>query len=454
MASITRLVDGRGGLPNVPLSFYICSHMRPYMLVFLVAACARTVPPAPTGAGGSRTMAFTNASWLGPGGFERGTRYVVARRITTDRPARVDTTIDLAGGFVVPPFGEAHNHNIDFSTEARTDSVIGRYLRDGVFYVRNPGNVPRARAALRGRINVPNGVDAIFSHGLLTATGGHPSGLYQRNLARGAMTEADGDGGFLWLIDSLPDLNRKWPRILEGRPEFIKVVLVHSEHYAERRADTAWFNWKGLDPAIVPEIVQRAHAAGLRVTAHIETAADFRAAVAAGVDEIAHMPGFRGDERTSLPDPRIFELTPDDARNAARRAIVVVTTLGGIAGLPPEGPTGALRRRADSLHVRNLRTLREAGVQLAVGSDAYRDDSREEVRYLATLGVFSELDLVRLWSESTPRAIFPRRRVGCLSTGCEGSFVVLRSDPSRDVTRVDDIMLRVKDGIILRAVAR
>jgi hypothetical protein len=421
------------------------------LLVSTTLGCAPGGGPdsIPDAAADAPSIAFTNAQWLGSSGFERGTRYVVAGRISTSRPARVDTTVDLTGGFVVPPFGEAHNHNIDFSTDSGTAALVARYLQDGVFYAKNPGNVPRARAQLRGRINVPTGVDAIFAHGLLTATDGHPLGLYRRNLARGGMGPEDGDGGFFWIIDSLPDLERKWPRIVEGRPDFIKVILVHSEQYATRRADTSWFNWKGLDPALVPEIVRRAHRANLRVSAHIETAADFRAAVAAGVDEINHMPGFRGDERTQLPEPRIFELSADDARRAAARKIVVVTTLGGVSALRSDGPDSLMRRRADSLHTRNLRLLRAAGVHLAIGSDAYRDDSSGEIRYLATLGVFSDLELLRLWSESTPGAIFPSRRVGCLEDGCEASFLVLGADPSNDISRVGDIRLRLKDGMIL-----
>ena len=49
--------------------------------------------------------------------------------------------------------------------------------------------------------------------------------------------------------------------------------------------------------------------------------------------------------------------------------------------------------------------LHDAGVRLAIGSDAYRDDSVGEVTYLATLGVLTPMELLRLWSESTPRAI-------------------------------------------------
>jgi len=423
--------------------------------VFAACATARQGDSQPTAPGGalvrSPTLQLINGRWLSSRGFDSRVVYIVNGILRDIRPAVVDSTIDLGGGFVVPPFGEAHNHNVDFTNPRRTDSLISRYLHDGVFYAKNSANVPRGRDSLAGRVNVPTGVDAIFSHGVLTASEGHPTGLYRRNLARGGMTEADGDGGFLWLIDSLPDLNRKWPRILAGRPDFIKTILIHSEEFARRRSDTAFFNWKGLNPALLAEIVRRSHAAGLRVSTHVETAADFHNAVRAGVDEINHIPGFRGDERAQLPDLRTFEIAAEDARLAARQGVVVVTTLGGVSRFDPRGADSLRRQRFDSLNRRNLRLLRDSGVRLAVGSDEYRDDSVGEVRYLAGLGVFDNLTLLRMWSEVTPRVIFPNRRVGCLADGCEASFLLLGGDPAADFSRTANIRLRVKDGCIIRA---
>jgi imidazolonepropionase-like amidohydrolase len=405
-------------------------------------ACHRAAPAGPA----QHVYELRDARWLGADGFVAGTRYVVDGRITQRRPAHVDSVIDLAGRWVVPPFGEAHNHNVEYSTRTRTDSLLRRYLRDGVFYVKNPGNLPRGRDSLAGRVNVPSGVDVVFANGLLTATGGHPTGLYLRNRSRGVMTPADSDGGFLWILDSLSDLDRKWPRILAGRPDFIKVVLVHSEEFARRRTDSAYFNWRGIDPALVPEVVRRAHAAGLRVSAHVETSADFHAALVGGVDEINHIPGFRGDEHTRITEPARYQVTAEDAKLAAARNVSVVTTLSGFTALDPRGPDSLTRRAADSLATRNLRTLRNAGVPLAVGSDTYRDDSVQEAAYLATLGIFTPLELLRMWSEATPRAIFPLRRVGCLTDGCEASLLVLSADPSADFANTKRIVFRMKDG--------
>ncbi|MFL5607368.1 MAG: amidohydrolase [Gemmatimonadaceae bacterium] len=390
-----------------------------------------------------------DGQWLGANGFQPGTRYVVGAHLTRERPTHVDSVIDLAGRWIVPPFGEAHNHNVDYTTPSRTDSVLRRYLRDGVFYVKNPGNLPRGRDSLHGRVNVPGAIDVIFANGLLTATDGHPMGLYRRNLARGGMTAADGDGAFFWLIDSLPDLERKWPRILAGRPDFIKIVLVHSEEYARRRGDSAYFNWRGMDPGLVAAVVQRAHAAGLRVSAHVDTRGDFHNALVGGVDEIAHIPGFRGDERTELTDSAPYALAEEDAKLAATRGVVVTTTVGGALGFDRRGADSLRRRQFDALATHNLRVLRAAGVRLALGSDTYRDDSVLEAEYLATLGVFTPLELLQLWSRATPRAIFPQRRVGCLDDGCEASFLALAADPTADFASTKRIALRMKDGRLL-----
>lgn len=410
----------------------------------LAVSCAAPVRTVPAHRG--VTYEVRNGKWLGPDGFRSETRYVVDARLSVTRPAIVDSVIDAEGGWILPPYGEAHNHNVSYTTAARTDSLLARYVRDGVFYALNPGDLPCSRDSLAGRINRPGMVDAAFANGLLTATGGHPTGVYLRNLARGGMTAADGDGGFLWLIDSRLDLERKWPRILAGHPDVIKTVLVHSEEFARRRGDSTFFNWRGLDPALMPEIGRRAHAAGLRMMTHVETAADFRVAVAAGADVIGHIPGFRGDERAQLPDAAPYEISTADAREAARRGTWVVTTLGGISPVDLHGPDSLRRQAFDRLAARNLRVLRDAGVHIAIGSDEYRDDSVNEIRYIAALGVFDPLTLVRLWSESTPRAIFPARRIGCLTDGCEASFLVLRQDPSLDIHNTAAISLRVKDG--------
>ena len=400
-----------------------------------------------TAVGAAHAIALVNGNWLIGDRVVARTRYIVDGALAERAGTRPDSTIDLGNGFVIPPFGEAHNHNVEGSS--RVDALIARYLRDGVFYVENPNVLPRGRAALAGKVNVPNGVDVVFANGGLTGSGGHPLELVRRNIGRGIWTDADGEGAFYWTIDNRDDLERKWPAIVAQHPDFIKVYLLYSEQYGQRASDSAAFGWRGLDPALLPEIVRHAHDASLRVVAHIETAADFRNAVAAGVDQVAHMPGFRGDEHVQLPDAAPYTLTEADARDAARRGVVVATTLGGAAEIDPAGADSLTRRALDALNRRNLATLRRAGVTLALGSDSYRDDSKAEAAYLHGLGAFSDAELVKLWAYDTPRAIFPTRAIGGLAAGSEASFLVLACNPFTSFACTDSIRLRVKDGRVL-----
>jgi imidazolonepropionase-like amidohydrolase len=388
--------------------------------------------------------AFTNGRWFNGREFESRVMYSVNGRFATARPATIDTTIDLQNGYVVPPFGEAHNHNIEGSS--RTDATLSRYIIEGIFYVMNPNNLPRSVTALGDRVNMPNAIEAIFANGGLNVTGGHPYDLVQRNIGRGSWQPDDGEGAFYHSIDDRAALDAKWPKIVAGKPDFIKIYLLFSNEYERRRNDTAVRGMKGLDPSLVQEIVRRAHGAGLRVGAHIENVHDFRTAVRAGVDMIMHMPGYGW---LGSGDSTQFVLTEADATEAARRGTSVITTLafGQRANAPSLTP---LQVRRNAVNAANLRTLKAAGVRLAIGSDNYGATSRSEVLYLGDLGVFTSLELLKLWSEATPNLIFPNRQFAALRDGYEASFVVLAADPLQDFANVQRVLLRVKQGHLLR----
>ncbi len=340
-------------------------------------------------------IAFTNGRWFNGRAFEPRVMYSVAGILRTERPSAIDTTVDLQGGYVVPPFGEAHNHNVEGS--ARVDAVLARYIGEGIFYVLNPNSLPRSRGPLVGKINKSDAIDVIFANGGLNVTGGHPSHLAESNITRGNWRREDAEGAFYHTIDNRAALLEKWPKILAGRPDFIKIYLLFSNEYDKRLTDSTVNGFKGLDPRLVPEIVQRAHEAGLRVAAHIENVYDLRAAVGAGVDIIAHMPGY-GWLGTS--DSTQYGLTAEDAREAARRSTAVITTLGFGRRANVANRMSAQARR-DALNAANLRTLKTAGVHIAIGSDNYGNTARSEALYLSDLGVFTNLELLKMWSEAS-----------------------------------------------------
>ncbi|HKQ52545.1 MAG TPA: amidohydrolase family protein [Pyrinomonadaceae bacterium] len=396
---------------------------------------------------------FANGNWFDGRGFVRQKFYTAGGRLTTRRPARVDSVFDLAGKYVVPPFGEAHNHNV--AQSSRLDALIRMYLEAGIFYVKNPNSLPRATTPLVGKINTPQSIDVVFSRGGLTSSGGHPVGLVERNLARGVFKKEDGEGAFYFVIDTRADLDRKWDTIVAGRPDFIKTYLLYSEEYAKRKDADAYFDWRGLDPALLPEIVRRAHRAGLRVSTHVETAADFHSALVAGVDEINHLPGFRPEKNDPANYQNLprYEISDADARLAARHGVFVVTTVGEvlevISKIDAGGPQAAMAQAVRRLIARNLQTLAKHGVRIAVGSDRFPQTSLPEALSLYELKAFDNLTLLKMWCENTAQTIFPKRKIGRLRDGYEASFLVLSGDPLQDFLNVKRIEMRVKQGELL-----
>jgi imidazolonepropionase-like amidohydrolase len=239
-------------------------------------------------------------------------------------------------------------------------------------------------------------------------------------------------------VDNAADIERRWAYFLSGKPDFLKIYLLRSEDYARLRQDPAAEGNRGIDPALVPELVRRAHAAGLHVSAHVWTAADFRAAIQGGVDQIAHVPG----GRSGTPTP--FLLTDADAALAAARGVSVVTTVA------QQRDSAITDQLLASQLGPNLRVLRKHKVLLLLGSDLFPATAATEAAALKRSGIFSNLELLRIWSVTTPQAIFPKRKLGVLEPGYEASFLVLRGDPLVDFAATRAISLRVKRGVLLR----
>ena len=389
---------------------------------------------------------FANGNWFDGQKFVQRTFYTVAGRLTGKRPAPVDRVFDLAGKYVVPPFGEAHNHNLDWSSDERFARINKMYLDAGIFYVKNPNSLLRSKEPTSAHINLPTSVDGILSNGGLTGSGGHPIEIVTPQ--RGFKPD-DGEGGFYYVIDTAADLEKKWPTIKAGKPDFIKTYLLYSEEYAKRKDDKAYDGWKGLDPAVLPEIVRKAHRDGLRVSTHVESATDFHNAAAAGVDEINHLPGFRPDRNdiANYANLTPYRISEADAQLAGKKQIVVVTTVGETADQTfneklPERDRLAVRE----MLVQNLRLLHKYHVPIAIGSDSFRQTALPEALSLARIQAFDNVTLLKMWCETTAATIFPKRKIGYLKDGYEANFLVLTGNPLADFANVKTIEMRVKQG--------
>jgi hypothetical protein len=418
------------------------------------------------------TYAFINGQWFNGEKFIPKTMYSKNGMFTHSTPEQILKTFDLKNGFVVPPFGEAHTHNVEGLWNI--DTVIKNYLRDGIFYVKNPNDISEFVKKIRHRLNTPASIDVTFAHAGLTGPNGHPINLYEDMLrihryepVIGKRDKGWFEGRAYFPITNVKDLQERWLAITRTKPDFLKIYLGDSEHFHTNNTGDHHGFRKGLDPTLVDTIVTMAHQQELRVSAHVETAEDFRTAILGQVDEIVHLPGWF---LPSSAHRAAVQLTQEDAQLAAKHQVVVVTTTVAEHFHPTQhshahsgthlqeasspqsdhqqAPAHNISDMAKIIQANNLTLLHQAGVKIAIGSD-HAETALAEALNLYQLDIFDNLTLLKMWSETTPQTIFPSRKIGRLEEGYEASFLVLTGNPLEDFRNVGTITHRFKQGVEL-----
>ena len=380
-----------------------------------------TISKAQANLAAAKNYQFVNGQWFDGVKFRRQTFYSMNGVLTQNKPARIiDETIDLQNGYAVPPFSDAHCHHFDTAHNVKKQTEM--YLRDGIFYAKSQTDIRSSTLKIADKVNIPTSVDVSYTHGALTHTFGHGIETYEalelglfsakaleENKAKIAANRTLENDAY-YIIDMAEDLENKWRKIIDGKPDFLKIYLLHSEEFQERLKNIP--NMKlgtiGLDPRLVPIITKKAHAAGFRVSAHVETAADYRIALDGGVDEMAHLPGYYFD----LDENEKYQLTEKDVRETSRRKVWVIPT----PNLPQDIKDVAILKRVETVARQNLTLLKNKKVSIAFGADAYMQTPLEYVVYIASLGIFSNLEMFKIWCEDTPRTIF-HRKIGKLKSG-------------------------------------
>jgi predicted amidohydrolase YtcJ len=356
----------------------------------------------------------------------------------------VDETIDLAGRYVIPPLAEGHNHWLE---PARVNEYNACYLADGVFYVRDLRNLPYVMNQIRDAVNLPTSVDFVTAMQGFTAPASHPIEIIDYFVKAGTFPvnwKADYDPEAEFAVQTAQDVANRLQILIAERASFVKVYLSYSEAFAARRDDPAMYgNHRGMDPTLLPDLVRRAHVAGLRVIVHIYTVEDFRAALAAGADDIAHLPAGGSEPGYGIEH---FKLTEEDARLAKQHGVTVTTTVQGLMEDDDDDGGRWNREVREEAAIPNLRLLKRYRVPMLVGSDEFRHSVLHEMFVLRDLKVFSNAEIINMDTRDTARATFPGRRIGRLADGYEANFLVLERDPTEDLDNLKSITLRVKQG--------
>lgn len=413
----------------------------------LLGALLAVGPPAFAATGA--TVEYRNAQvWDGQRMVRRTLVIRDGRFVAQSR--RADRTIvDLAGRFIVPAFGNAHEHVTNSTIRSSWD-----YLEEGVFYVWNPNSIIIDDEDRRFFAR-PDTVDVAFSNGGITEPGGHPETLYVDLLSKyvyKGKTKEYFVGNAYHYGATKPQIDRAIELLAAQKSDFVKAYLLFGEEYDRRRADPTFDGARGLNPANVPYLVETARRRGLETIFHVETSADLLTAVRAGASAAGHLPAYRSGIEPEWLDR--MRLSKAQAREIARSRMRLIPTYGlAKFGFETEaqaaGYDPSARDRTFAVQAANLRLLTAAGAIFLTGTDR-NPAIFDEIEHWVAIGGMSDAEALQA-ALATGRRMFPKRRIGCFEPGCEADFVVLANDPTRDLRGLRSIVQLVKAGVTLAA---
>jgi imidazolonepropionase-like amidohydrolase len=369
-----------------------------------------------------------------------------------------------------------------------------------------------------GEVQVPAGAEVIDAAGRLLMPGlwdmhAHVSpldGLF--NLASGVTTVRDLAND----TDFLLDLRRRidageilGTRILmagfiDGPGPYAgpTKVLVDTEEKAlaavDRYAELGYVQIKlysSLDPKLVPAIVARAHAKGMRVSGHIPNGMTAEQAVRAGFDEIQHVnflflnfvEGI--DTRTPARFHAVAEHGPDLDLKSDRvqaflnllkekgtvsdptlvafegqftdRAGEMSHSYGEVADrLPPQvqrsllsggmAPKGKEERYAQAFKAMEnmVAALHEKGITIVAGTDALAGFSLHRELELYVEAGIPAVDALRAATLVPARVMKRDGELGTIAQGKLADVILVDGDPTRDIRDIHRVVLTVKDGTV------
>src|SRR5262245_56732230 len=351
--------------------------------------------------------------------------------IATASPANGGVMIDGAGKTALPGLIDAHVHMLGGITEAETRAFIRDQLEDrlqgflkhGVTTVKSASDP--TDLILRIRQDLRNGTLAgprlLVVGPAFTALGGHP-----------ATTICRGDD---WCranraaeVDSEEQARREVRRLSEAGVDALKVV--YSDGDPDRGS-----SFPKLRLEIVRAIVAEARSLGLPVTAHVTEESMALEVLAAGVSGLEH-----GLNRPLHSDAQAL------ARALKTPERSFVPTLAVAAARIP--PTPALQSRSQA-----SAELYKAGVRIVVGTDTQGQmppglATVQEVELLVKAGLSPEAAL-KAATSAAARHLGLENEIGTLKAGMNADILLVRGDPLRNITDLNQVDAVIQLGKIV-----
>lgn len=356
--------------------------------------------------------------------------------------------IDAGGGAILPGFIDSHVHmmfeigkleealNTPFSMKFyKAIGYLGNTLHAGITSVRDAGGADLGvkQAVEQGVIAGPR---LQISTAVLGITGGHTDGWHPSGDTLGFFNDYPGmpDG----ICDGVPEVRKKVREVLRAGADVVKICATGGVLSPTDHPEFTQFSPQEL-AAIVQEAAYRR---GIKVMAHAQGAEGIKQAVRAGIHSIEHGI-FLDDEAIELMLDKGTFLVP------TLLAPIAVLELGEAGGMPEYGLQKS--REVIDVHRQSIRRAHEAGVKIAMGTDAGVMPHGTNLRELALMveAGLSPMEAIVASTKTAAECLGWQDRLGTIEAGKVADIVITGSDPLADISSLadnDTIWMVMQDG--------
>ena len=334
----------------------------------------------------------------------------VAAKVAIPRGAVV---VDAKGEALLPGFFDVHTHWTPGGVPATTPQIANAYLAAGVTTTDDFNPAPESFEARRKWLAM-----LATPHVNLTARmsvpGGHGADWGDRTTA-------------------------KWVAGPQSARAEVRAVMAYKPDLMKGFQD-GWRYGSGadnnsMDLATLSALVDEAHKNGLKVLTHTVTVARGKEAARAKVDVIAH----------SLQDAEVDQETIDLMKangTAYAPTLAVYEPVKPGAKAPAEDDPRLKQSRARFAHaLHNVKTLHDAGVQVALGTDAgmpgtpHGTSTLHEMELLVLAGL-TPMDALLAGTANSAKALGLADDRGTIEKGKRADLVLIKGTPWTDIADV------------------
>jgi imidazolonepropionase-like amidohydrolase len=226
--------------------------------------------------------------------------------------------------------------------------------------------------------------------------------------------------------------------LVDGGADVVKMI-----------ASGAVFGWGSIPgeremmPEEIAAVVEVAHAAGLRVSAHAHGAQSIKDAILAGADSIEH---------ASLADDEAIALAAE--HGVAFMMDVYNGTYTAEVGPERGWPDEFLRKNEETTETQRVAFEKAyaAGVPIIFGTDAGVGPHGKNARQFEVMieRGMAPMDAIKSATSVAARHIDLQADVGAIESGRFGDLIAVRGDPLRNIAVLQEVAVVIKGGLIFK----